>query len=295
MADAALARALVRWQHAAGPYWPFVCAAPFLAADAPARSRVSGRSGGGRSDDAACAALHAALTGSLADDGPVAVLADLPIEATLAEAPAMVARGWYVVPVIQRWPAEPAILPSRPILRLLIAGAARIGRPRSPRGVVLLADGERAGPVSASGRIGRAGTGRVERRAATSRGPTASRIAATRRAFDNRYAYESSRFPPAALLRQEGVRVVRWVCQSGIARDLAPYAADLRAARLAVEIVGGVTAGGPAPEGVAAPERMATPEGAGTQAGREMYREIHADGTALAGGNRLTDRADRGR
>ena len=25
-----LARALVRWQHSVGPFWPYVCAAPFL-------------------------------------------------------------------------------------------------------------------------------------------------------------------------------------------------------------------------------------------------------------------------
>lgn len=278
MADAALARALARWQHAAGPYWPFVCAAPFLAAEAPARSRVSGRSGDGRSDDAACAALDAALTVSPADDGCVAVLADLRIEATLAEVPSMVARGWYVVPVVQRWPAEPAVLSSRSILRLLIERAAQIRRPRSSRGVVLLADGERAGPVSASGRTGRAGAGRAE-------GRTASRIAATRRAFDNRYAYESSRFPPAALLHQEGVRVVRWVCPSGIARDLAPYAADLRAAGLAVEIVSGVTAGGPAPEHMAAPDRRTAPGGMAAQRG----------GAASEGGSRHIARVDRGR
>ena len=30
MAVSVLAEALVRWQHAAGPFWPYVCAAPFL-------------------------------------------------------------------------------------------------------------------------------------------------------------------------------------------------------------------------------------------------------------------------
>ena len=31
---AGLAQALVRWQHAAGPFWPYVCAAPFLSVGA---------------------------------------------------------------------------------------------------------------------------------------------------------------------------------------------------------------------------------------------------------------------
>ena len=30
VAVSVLAEALVRWQHAAGPFWPYVCAAPFL-------------------------------------------------------------------------------------------------------------------------------------------------------------------------------------------------------------------------------------------------------------------------
>ena len=94
--------ALVRWQHAAGPYWPYVCAAPFLGADAVARPGPEWRARGWTRRQRA---LADDLTG-----GPL-VLLELPPEPILDVAPLLVERGWYVVPVIQRWIASPAVLP----------------------------------------------------------------------------------------------------------------------------------------------------------------------------------------
>lgn len=233
MPDPRLARALIRWQHAAGPYWPYVGAAPFLADPAivpspTSRNRRPPHPGG----DAAVMGQEMPAGGEAPGRlGPVldlldrpevsetlALLADLPIEPMLAAAPQLARRGWYVVPVLERWVAEPAVLPSRRLLHLLMDGADRLARPRHSRGVVLLADGERAG-VSGVARRSRS------------------------RGFDNRYAYQTRAFPPGPLLRSLGVRQLRWACPAGIATDLAPYARDLVAAGLTVDVVSEFRAG----------------------------------------------------
>ena len=225
MPDARLVRALIRWQHSAGPYWPYVCAAPFLADLAmPIRPRCAPRASPARAPDSAVRAggtlpadpsigrLVGQLDAPGDSAGARAVLADLPIEMTLAMAPALSRHGWHVVPVVQRWATEPAILPSAGLLTLLLDGADHVARPSRPRGVILLADGERAGQSV-----------RVPR-------PSG-------RAFDNRYAYQICRFPPASLLRSLDVRALSWVCPAGIARDLGPYAAGLSAAGVPIELV----------------------------------------------------------
>lgn len=223
--DPRLVRALVRWQHAAGPYWQYVCAAPFLGdGTVPSHpSRTHRIAEAAPSDRAASLGTAVQADASLSElvrrlgppsgqARPLAVIADLPIERSLALAPDLARNGWYVVPVVQRWVADPAVLPSGELVRLLLDGANRVSRPRSPRGVLLLADGERAGDPAH---------------------PPRPRD----RAFDNRYAYQICRFPSAALLRSLDVRAVRWVCPSGVARDLAPYAADLTAAGLPIDVI----------------------------------------------------------
>jgi hypothetical protein len=166
-----LARAFVLWQRAAGPYWPYVCAAPFVSGPAPAsaaRVRPEPR-------------LRELLS-SLAEPA-TALFVDLPPAGALGVAPDLSARGAAVVPVIQRWCAPAGLLPARPLVDRLVSAAGALGRPR--RGaVVLLLDGERAGRPR-------------------ERPPP--------RRFDNRYDYPVCRFPPPALLRREGIERVRWV------------------------------------------------------------------------------------
>lgn len=292
MADPILARALVRWQHAAGPFWPYVCATPFLGLTegaALARAVRAEATGGTRGSLPVAAALAARLEaaagdveavrvagcpagGASADRSggpsspaapesgpaghsrrprevrpaarPVAVLADLPVEATLAAAPLLAARGWYVVPVVQRWIASPAVLPCRRLIARLVAGAGRVQRPRVPRGVVLLADGERTGRPGARSQP----RGRV---------------------FDNRYEYQICRFPSPAFLAGEGIERIRWIVSAeprrerpagapasvasaerwesmpgrwaggppAVAHDLVPYQESLLRAGIAVEVV----------------------------------------------------------
>jgi hypothetical protein len=167
----ALPRAFVLWQRAAGPYWPYVCAAPFVSGSAPT---AAGRARPERHLRDLLSALAEPTT---------ALFVDLPPAGPLGVAPDLSARGLAVVPVIQRWCAPAGLLPARPLVDRLVGAAEALGRPR--RGaVVLLLDGERAGR-------------------ARERPPP--------RRFDNRYEYPACRFPPPALLRREGIERVRWV------------------------------------------------------------------------------------
>jgi hypothetical protein len=144
------------------------------------------------------------------------ILADLPAEPLLAIAPLLAERGWYVVPVVQRWIANPAVLPCRQLMQRLLLGAWQMQRPADPRGAILIADGERTGPVGYP------------------------QLAAGR-TFDNRYEYQICRFPSTRFLHAQGVRQVTWITAersptmpgSGlreptlgippVARDLHPY------------------------------------------------------------------------
>ena len=71
---------------------------------------------------------------------PSVLLVDLPAEPLLAAAPYLVERGWYVVPVVQRWIASPAVLPCRRLVERLVFGAWQVRRPTSPRGAALIAN-----------------------------------------------------------------------------------------------------------------------------------------------------------
>ena len=199
--DPELARALVRWQRAAGPYWPYVCAAPFLAEFSVAVPVRSGRP---------VDALGSAIERIGPDERP-ALFVDLPPVGTLRSAPALADRGFFVVAVIQRWPAPSAVLDCRDVVRVLVASGALLRRPREPRGVVFLLDGGRAGSVEPGG-------------------------ARPRRAFDNRYGYRADRFPPPEFLRRAGVSVIRWIGAGGIASDLLPYARGLAEAGFTLQV-----------------------------------------------------------
>ncbi|MGE3271361.1 MAG: hypothetical protein AB7P40_21610 [Chloroflexota bacterium] len=247
-ANAVLAEALVRWQHAAGPYWPYVCAAPFLglgesdqlvqAMRERLQRRLASRRPTGRDKvltDLILAGAAASRGGrgvpdfSLPNGGLPVVLVDLPSEPVLAVAPVLSARGWYVVPVIQRWIASPAVLPCRMLLERLVIGAWQVRRPSRPCGVLLIADGERFGPAGYP-------------------------LLARGRAFDNRYEYQICRFPSMAFLAAHGVAQVSWITldrpvapaaqpagpaainRPPVAGDLLPYRDDLVRAGIQVDV-----------------------------------------------------------
>jgi hypothetical protein len=198
-----LARAFLRWQRAAGPFWPFVCAAPFLSdlQPRPVRRRAS--------------SVGAALLDHLPpldQDDRFAALLDLPIEPTLAVADQLNAAGLIVVPVVQRWSAQPAVLDCRLLLGLLLDQAGRQCHLDSPRGILFLLDGERS--VAPSHLL----PGR----------------SVSPRAFDNRYTYRSCRFPNAATLIEAGYNDVLWLSNDGVAADLSEYATSLVGAGLSL-------------------------------------------------------------
>jgi hypothetical protein len=186
---AELARAFVQWQRAAGPYWPYVCAAPFIGPPLT----------GGRARPAPVGQRLAELARAL-DPARSALFVDLAPEEALAEAPALRADGWWVVPVIQRWCAPVAVLPAQPLRASLVEFGQLLPRRLGPAaGPVFLLDGDRSGPPGEP----------------------------PPRRFDNRYEYPSCRFPPPALLRARGVEVVGWLSSRGVAPDLAEYASAL--------------------------------------------------------------------
>jgi hypothetical protein len=149
---------------------------------------------------------------------PTLLFVDLPAEPVLAAAPVLVERGWYVVPVVQRWIASPAVLPCRRLVERLSIGAWRARRPTSPRGAVLIADGERTGPVGYPATV-------------------------SGRAFDNRYEYQICRFPSTDFLKAQGVSRIQWITSAAgaaerpVRPDLAPYLEELLRAGLTVDVL----------------------------------------------------------
>ncbi|HVC35447.1 MAG TPA: hypothetical protein VNL16_18200 [Chloroflexota bacterium] len=185
------ARALVRWQHAAGPYWPYVCSAPFVG--------PWGATLGTNARTRACARLLEEVA-AIPPGERAAVFVDLPPRLTLPATAALNDLGYVVVPVIQRWIVAPATLDCRRLVDDLIIHGARVRLPRPARGAVFLLDGDRAGPLRREGRP------------------------APRRVFDNRYSYPACRFPPAAFLHHEGITSAWWISGAGIADDARQYA-----------------------------------------------------------------------
>lgn len=187
--------ALARWQHAAGEYWPYVCAAPFLGDHPLPTARRPRR--------APVARWLVGMATALPAEARPAIFVDLPPAATLGATPDLADLGFHVVPVIQRWAAHPAVLDCRALVDRLVLYAALIHRPVSERGVVFLLDGDREGPDR--------------------RPDFAPRV------FDNRYTYSSDRFPPPTFLRARRIESLSWVGPSDIAQDLRPYLEDLGA------------------------------------------------------------------
>jgi glutathionylspermidine synthase len=197
-----VAAALVRWQHQAGDYWPYVCAAPFIG-DAPELYQSGGVTAlpaRGRPPSVLARTLD-----QLSPNAPVALLIDLPPAQSLAATPRLNRHGFVVVPIIQRWLACPAVLSAQPLLRQLVRYGRVARAPTTVRGVALLLDGERAGSGGRRDTLPRPST----------------------RAFDNRYGYPLCRFPPAHFLRARGITTLLWVSSSGLAEDVLPYADEL--------------------------------------------------------------------
>ncbi|MEA2642167.1 MAG: hypothetical protein QOF51_3561, partial [Chloroflexota bacterium] len=101
----ALIEALSRWQRAAGPFWPYVCAAPFLGEI----TVPTVRSGSSAMSDA-----FAARVTQLVEDAPdsmAAIYADVSPEMALAASGQLSAQQIATVPVIQRWVIDQARVP----------------------------------------------------------------------------------------------------------------------------------------------------------------------------------------
>ncbi len=203
-----LPEAFARWQDAAGPYWLYVCATPFLSEltvemAAAVEPRVP-------------TALARVVYGGR--NAGTAIFADLVPEVALLATPLLQRCGYHVVPVIQRWAVAPAVIRSETLLVRLVACQPATSLPVEVRGVVFLLDRRRfgvAGPPPAR-----------PARLAVRRHPRLGRR------FDNRYEYPICRFPPPDLLRENGVSRAVWL-PDWIAPDLQPYAARLAAAGLA--------------------------------------------------------------
>ena len=200
-------RAFLAWRRAGGTFGRIVFAAPFFgryrADPAPGRSASAQR------------LLRRLLPGPLAAED--AVFLDLDPALSLAALAYLRTLSDRIIPLIARWPAEPAILPVTPLLTQLVQQApgpqARLAaRHDSPGAPIFLLDGARAGP-----------TGGVSPRTLSHR-------------FDNRYEYQQDYLPPAELLIEEGCRRAIWISPAGAAApDLIEYEKRLLRAGLAVE------------------------------------------------------------
>jgi glutathionylspermidine synthase len=213
----ALAVALARWQHAAGDYWPFLCAAPFVSTmewlawqKVRVREARLPRLGNepperGIPDHCPPTELSQVIDRALATADQTAIFVDLPLATTLPATASLNWQGFFVLPIVQRWVAWPAVLDCSLLVEQLIDHSRSCRAPRAPRGVVFLLDGERAGPPGARG-------------------------ASTR--FDNRYAYSGCLFPSAKDLIRRGIDAVEWVGPDVLAPDLSAYASELVGAGL---------------------------------------------------------------
>lgn len=198
------AQALIRWQHVAGPFWPYVGAAPFLNGLPLALEGATTKSA------RLARRLAESIAASCHDGDGAAIFIDLALHRTLPAAPALGRAGFWIVPVVQRWVAAAALLPCDLLVMQLITCVPRVSR-APMRGVVFLLDGERAGHSSLG----------YSRKA---------------RLFDNRYRYSINGFPQPVFLRKHGITRVRWLSPSGVAPDLQPYASVLAEADLVPEV-----------------------------------------------------------
>ena len=175
-------RALIRWQHFAGPFWPYVSATPFLSATSALNGSI----------------LEPRESGLFPRAGE-ALFLDLPPMDILGLVPAPHRDAFLVVPIIQRWCADPAVIPSAGLVGALLAVARRLRRPREPRSALFLLDGDRRGPKR----------------------PKLDR-------FDNRYFYNLNALPPAEVLQRQGITEARLVSRGAPAQDLWGYIQALK-------------------------------------------------------------------
>jgi hypothetical protein len=208
-----LSEALQRWQEAAGPYWMYVCAAPFVSAPSDL-AQVE--------PSPANLALQTMLS-SLTDEPGSAVFLDLPPAVTLPATGACNQLGLVVAPVIQRWIASTAVLPSEQLAMDLTTFAMEAMPPGPASGVVFLLDGDRAGPGHETQLDGP--------------GRPATQPIGLPELFDNRYSYPVCRFPAPAFLQREGIERVHWVADSGVAADLREYVHALEEVGLSLTLM----------------------------------------------------------
>lgn len=195
----ASARGLLGWHRLAGPFWPYVGATPFISPMVPPSPTPVRR---------AIAPRIARLLDP-AGSGLMAVIIDLPAVPVLEMASALAAAGLWVVPLIQRWLVDGAVLPAEPLARALYTPPKTPVPPPAPIGVVFILDGQRAGKPS-----------RLDRRYRPRR-------------FDNRYEYTPHVLPPPGVLAQHGVGRVSLLTRAGrVGPDLAQYVRDLETAGL---------------------------------------------------------------
>ncbi len=167
-------RAYLAWTRAAGPFWQYVAAMPFLVH--PSRHRAP------LPLDAARTAIERSILPFFdSARGRVALLLDLPPDLGLATTLAFHEERWLVVPVMSRWPTERPALPVDSLLAQLIWLSAELRPPAEPRGIVFLLDAERQ---------------------------TLPHPDAVEHKFDNRYVYSTDDLPSARMLLEWGVEAV---------------------------------------------------------------------------------------
>jgi hypothetical protein len=157
------------------------------------------------------------VVASLPAEHRCAVFVDRPPVESLESAPELNRLGYRIVPVVQRWCASPAVVPSEALAQALVEAGQSVAPLDDPRGVVFILDGDRLGnrtPSGADPRRARSGS-----------------------LFDNRHEYPIDRFPPPDYLRGDGVTAVLWIGAGHIADDLQGYARRLAEGGLGPEIV----------------------------------------------------------
>ena len=200
-------RAFMAWRRAGGSFGRIVFAAPFFGSyvEAPVPDR----------SQSAHWLLRRLLPDPLAAED--VVFLDLDPALSLAALAYLRTLSGRIIPLIARWPAEPAVLPVRPLLTQLVQQApgpqARlVSQGAAPGSPIFLLDGARAGP---------------------SCGVSARTLS---RRFDNRYAYQQDYLPPAEALIEEGCRRAIWISPAGTAApDLLEYEKRLIRAGLAID------------------------------------------------------------
>ena len=191
-----------RWRAVAGELADYVQAAPFLAGEPVAPRRPAHPQGPN---------LARFLTHRLSDGGEF-VLLEAPARLGLDVAFRLLGQRWSVAPLISRWPAPHAILPTQPLAAWLSAvppGGG--GRP-----LCLVLDAGRY-PAASAARL--------------------------RRRFDNRYRYLDHMLPPATKLREWDIARVLWIGTAAMMpADLVGYERTLTDAGISVAALSFATA-----------------------------------------------------